>query len=323
MAVTWTEAVVVSHALATPDIAVIDLAPADGAELPLPAYTAGAHIDVQIDSGLVRQYSLCGPPETGHYRLAVLNEPSSRGGSRAMHTLKVGDRLRISAPRNRFPLVTARRHLLFAGGIGITPLLAMVRHLETEGGDYTLHYCARGRTHAAFVPDLENNPRVTLHFDDGDPGQLLDIARDLGDPQPDTAVYVCGPGGFMDFVLGKAEALGWLPETLHKERFSNDLAVSNVTEPSTAGSGGFTVRLASTGAEYLIPDGSSVLDVLLENGVDAPYSCQQGICGECAVRLLAGEADHRDDVLTDDEHAEGMFTTCSSRALSPTLELDL
>jgi len=315
VAVTWAEAVVVAHSPATPDIAVIDLAPVAGTELP--AYTAGAHLDVLLDSGLVRQYSLCGPPETGHYRLAVLNEPSSRGGSRAMHALEVGDRLRISAPRNRFPLVTARQHRLFAGGIGITPLLAMVRQLQTERGDYTLHYCARSRTHAAFLPELENNPRVILHFDDGDPRQLLDIARDLGDPQPETAVYVCGPTGFMDHVLGKAEALGWPARALHKERFSNPPTVAE------SPSGGFTLRLASTGAEYHIPDGQSVLDVLLDNGVDAPSSCQQGICGECAVRVLAGDPDHRDDVLTDGERAEGMFTTCSSRALSPTLELDL
>jgi vanillate monooxygenase ferredoxin subunit len=315
---TWREAVVVSRSLATPDIAVIDLAPADATRFP--AYTAGAHIDVLIGSGLVRQYSLCGPPESGSYRVAVLNEPSSRGGSRAMHALQVGDRLRISAPRNRFPLVMARRHRLFAGGIGVTPLLAMVRQLEHEGGDYALHYCARSRTRAAFITEMEHYPWVIFHFDDGDTGQLLDIDRDLGDPQPDAAVYVCGPAGFMDYVLGKAEALGWPPAALHKERFSNGLTA---TEPGTARSGGFTVRLASTGGEYLVPDGRSVLDVLLDNGVDAPYSCQQGICGECVVRVLAGDPDHRDDVLTDAERAAGMFTTCSSRALSPILELDL
>jgi vanillate O-demethylase ferredoxin subunit len=310
--VAWTEAVVVSHSLATPDIAMIELAPVGGAEFP--AYTAGAHVDVLLDSGLVRQYSLCGPPETGCYRLAVLNEPQSRGGSRVMHALQMGDRLRISLPRNRFPLVRVRRHQLFAGGIGITPLLSMVRQLEAESGDYTLHYCARSRARAAFVSELADNPRVTFHFDDEDPGQMLDASRDLGDPQPDTAVYVCGPAGFMDHVLGKAQALGWPQSALHQERFA---------QAGLAESGTFTVRLASTGAEYFVPEGRSVLDVLLENGIDASYSCQQGICGACVVRLLAGDADHRDDVLTADERAQGMFTTCSSRALSPTLELDL
>lgn len=315
---TWTESVVVSRSPATPDIAVIDLAPAAGTGFP--AYTAGAHIDVLIDSGLVRQYTLCGPLERGRYRLAVLNEPSSRGGSRAMHALAVGDRLRISAPRNRFPLVAAQQHLLFAGGIGITPLLAMVRQLEHEGGEYVLHYCARSRARAAFAEELAGDPRVVFHFDDGDPVQLLDIARDLGDPRPDTAVYVCGPDGFMDYVLGKAQGLGWPPRVLHRERFGNDLTVPEAAGPSP---GGVTVRLSSTGAEYFVPDDRSVLEVLLDNGVDAPYSCQQGICGECVVRVLAGDPDHRDDVLTDSERAEGMFTTCSSRALSPKLELDL
>ncbi|PZG56379.1 oxidoreductase [Spongiactinospora gelatinilytica] len=315
---TWTEAAVVSRSAATPDIAVIDLAPVAGAAFP--AYTAGAHIDVLIGSGLVRQYSLCGPPEQGAYRVAVLNEPASRGGSRAMHALKVGDRLRISAPRNRFPLVTARRHLLFAGGIGITPLLAMVRQLEHERAEYTLHYCARSRARAAFVRELAGDPRVAFHFDDEDPGQPLDLARDLGDPRPDTAVYICGPDGFMDHLLRAAETLGWPQQALHKERFGDPPALAG---PAGNGTGAFTVRLASTGAEYLVPEDRSVLDVLLENGVDAPFSCQQGICGTCVVRVLAGDPDHRDDVLTDDERAEGLFTICSSRAFSPVLELDL
>ncbi|MGW0523229.1 PDR/VanB family oxidoreductase [Crossiella sp. NPDC003009] len=318
MARTWLDAVVVSRTAATPSIAVFDLARADGADLP--AYTAGAHIDVLLDPpGLVRQYSLCGPPGGGRYRLAVLNAPDSRGGSRAMHALRVGDTVAISAPRNRFPLVPARRHVLLAGGIGITPLLAMARTLAAAGGDYALHYCARSRADAAFAADLADDPRVAFHFDDTEPG-LLDLTRALGTPSPDTAVYVCGPGGFMDYVLGRAEAMGWPPTALYQERFT-----SSVTDPGTAGSGsaGFTVRLASNGVEYHVPEGRSVLDVLVENGIDAPSSCQLGICGECVVKVLAGEPDHRDDVLTADEQADGLFTTCSSRARSRVLELDL
>jgi vanillate O-demethylase ferredoxin subunit len=310
------DAVVVSRAAATPTIAVFDLAAADGADLPV--YTAGAHIDVLLDHDrLVRQYSLCGPPGSGYYRLAVLNDPNSRGGSRAMHALKAGDRVRISAPRNRFQLVVAGRHVLFAGGIGITPLVAMATTLAAEGSEYALYYCARSRTDAAFVPDLADNPRVTFHFDDSEP-DLLDVGSVLGTPSPDTAVYVCGPGGFMDYVLARAEALGWPPSALHKERFANSF-----TDPGTVESGTFTVRLASTGAEYQVPEDRSVLDVLLGNGIDTPSSCQQGICGECVVKVLAGEPDHRDDVLTEDEKADGLFTPCSSRALSQVLELDL
>ncbi|CAM5642784.1 Ferredoxin:oxidoreductase FAD/NAD(P)-binding subunit OS=Streptomyces aurantiogriseus OX=66870 GN=GCM10010251_74960 PE=4 SV=1 [Streptomyces aurantiogriseus] len=146
----------------------------------------------------------------------------------------------------------------------------------------------------------------------------MSIAADLGPPDPDTAIYVCGPGGFMDFVISSAQTAGWPAEAIHKERF----APMQDAEAHTAG-GTFTVRLAKTGGEYEVKDGESVLDVLLARGIDAPYSCQQGICGECIVRVLAGEPDHRDDILTDRERADGMFTTCSSRALSPTLELDL
>ncbi|MGW5635017.1 PDR/VanB family oxidoreductase [Streptomyces sp. NPDC003832] len=297
-----------------------ELARADGAELW--DFEPGAHIDVVVGADeLIRQYSLCGLAGTRkQYRLAVLNEQESRGGSRAMHALAEGDTVRISEPRNRFGLSGARRHILFAGGIGITPVLAMALALDANGGDYQLHYCARSRSEAAFLTELENNTRVTLHFDDEGDDQRLDLARDAGPPDPNTALYVCGPGGFMDFVLGRATELGWPPEALHKERFA---AAPMTLEAGTPGSGAFTVRLASTGAEYEVAEGESILDVLLNNGVDAPYSCQQGICGECIVRVLAGEPDHRDDVLTDAERADGMFTLCSSRALSSHLEVDL
>ncbi|WP_040797494.1 PDR/VanB family oxidoreductase [Nocardia higoensis] len=317
----WREATVVARSLATPDIAVIDLVPAAGEQLP--AYPAGAHIDVLLGSGLVRQYSLCGPPVPDRYRLAVLRTPASRGGSRAMHTLDVGDTVRISVPRNHFPLAEARRHLLFAGGIGITPLLAMARHLERAGGDFTLHYCTRSRSHTAFLDELTGNPRVRFHFDDGDPGQLLDAAVELGQPDSATAIYVCGPDGFMDYVQGKAAALGWPAEAVHTERFGTGAGGGQLGERPPAARDGFTVRLASTGAEFHVPETGSVLDVLLDNGIDAPYSCRQGICGECVVRVLAGEPDHRDDVLTDAERSDGLFTTCSSRSHSAELELDL
>ncbi|GHB59504.1 ferredoxin:oxidoreductase FAD/NAD(P)-binding subunit [Streptomyces umbrinus] len=320
MSTTWTDVVVVARYDATPRIAVFDLARADGDELW--EYEAGAHIDVQVgEAGLVRQYSLCGPPGIRkQYRLAVLHDPASRGGSRAMHALAEGDTLRIAAPRNRFGLTPARRHVLLAGGIGITPLLSMAQTLDAAGGDYHLHYCARGRTDAAFAAELENHPCVTLHFDDQAPEQLLDLGRDVGGPVPDTAVYVCGPGGFMDHVLGRAVELGWPASALHKERFS---ASPDATAPDGGGEDRFTVRLSSTGAEYLVPEDQSVLDVLLANGVDAPNSCGQGICGECVVRVRVGEPDHRDDVLTDEERAEGLFTPCSSRSRTPILELEL
>lgn len=316
----WLDTIVVARHDATARIVVLDLVRPDAAEFP--EFEAGAHVDVLVDdaAGLVRQYSLCGPPhDLVRYRLAVLAEPASRGGSVGMHRLREGDRLKISRPRNRFGVSDrARRHLLFAGGIGVTPLLAMAHALDAEGAPYELHYCTRSRADSAFVEELESHPRVRLHFDDGPEGQRLSIAADLGRPDPDTAVYVCGPGGFMDFVISSALRAGWPAEAIHKERF----APVESAEAHKAG-GAFTVRLAKTGGEYEVKEGESVLDVLLAGGIDAPYSCQQGICGECIVRVLAGAPDHRDDILTDRERADGMFTTCSSRALSPILELDL
>ncbi|GHB82790.1 ferredoxin:oxidoreductase FAD/NAD(P)-binding subunit [Streptomyces umbrinus] len=316
----WLDTIVDSRRDATARIVVLDLvSPAD---VELPEFVAGAHVDVLVDSadGLVRQYSLCGPPhDRTRYRLAVLAETASRGGSLGMHRLRKGDRLRISRPRNRFGVSDeARRHLLVAGGIGVTPLLAMAHALEAGGAEYELHYCARSRADSAFLDELEHNPRVRLHFDDGPDDQRFSAATDIGPPARDTAIYVCGPGGFMDFVISSALAAGWPSEAIHKERF----APVQDADVHTA-DGSFTVRLAKTGGEYEIKEGESVLDVLLAGGVDAPYSCGQGICGECIVRVLAGEPDHRDDILTDRERADGMFTTCSSRAHSPILELDL
>jgi vanillate monooxygenase ferredoxin subunit len=316
----WLDTIVVARHDATSRIVVLDLVSPGGVELP--EFAAGAHVDVLVDgaAGLVRQYSLCGPPhDRARYRLAVLAEAASRGGSLGMHRLREGDRLRISRPRNRFGVSDqARRHLLVAGGIGVTPLLAMAHALEADGAEYELHYCARSRAESAFLDELETNPRVRLHFDDGPDDQRLGIATDLGPPDPETALYVCGPGGFMDFVISSARGAGWPAEAIHKERF----APVEDTAAHTAGAS-FRVRLAKSGGEYEVKDGESVLDVLLAGGIAAPYSCQQGICGECIVRVLAGEPDHRDDILTDRERADGMFTTCSSRAHSPILELDL
>ncbi|MFI2037388.1 PDR/VanB family oxidoreductase [Streptomyces bottropensis] len=316
----WLDTIVVARRDATARIVVLEVVSPDDVELP--EFAAGAHVDVLVDgaAGLVRQYSLCGPPhDLTRYRLAVLAETASRGGSLGMHRLREGDTLRISRPRNRFGVSDeARRHLLVAGGIGVTPLLAMAHALEARGAEYELHYCARSRKESAFLDELEHNPRVRLHFDDGSDDQRLSIATDLGPPDPHTAIYVCGPGGFMDFVISMALEAGWPAEAIHKERFA---PVENAAA-HTAGRT-FRVRLTKTGGEYEVKDGESVLDALLAGGVDAPYSCRQGICGECIVSVLAGEPDHRDDILTDRERADGMFTTCSSRAHSPILELDL
>jgi len=233
-----------------------------------------------------------------------------------MHALAVGDRLDVSVPRQHFGLAEAPRHIMLAGGIGITPLLSMAQALDATGGNYELHYVARSREEAAFVDELERHPRVVLHVTGGNPARRPDPARLLGAPDPDAAVYVCGPAGFMDRMITGATTLGWPPTALFTERFT-------ATESRPFLGTEFTVRLVSNGEQYPVPGNRSVLDVLRDNRVDVPYSCEQGICGECVVTVAAGEPDHRDDVLTDEERAAGAFTLCVSRSRSPILELDL
>lgn len=301
------------------DILGFELAREDGE--PLPAFSAGAHIDVHLPDGLIRQYSLCNHPEERHrYQIAVLRNADSRGGSIAMHGLQQGVRLRISEPRNLFPLQhDAKRHLLMAGGIGITPILCMAERLSHSGGDFTLHYFARSAQQAAFVERLRQSPfadRVHLHFDEGEPDKRPDTAALIGPADPHAHLYVCGPGGFMDHVLGSARDLGWANGNLHREYFS--------AEPDDQPQAGFEVQLASSGEVLQVPEGISVVEVLRGIGVEIPVSCEQGICGTCLTRVLEGEPEHRDLFLTEDEQAANdQFTPCCSRSKSPRLVLDI
>jgi len=294
----------------------------DPAGAPLPPFEAGAHIDVRVPGTTVtRQYSLCSPPsERQHYMIAVLNAPNSRGGSRGMHErVYEGDTLEISVPRNHFPLhADAASHLLLAGGIGITPMLCMAYALHEEGRDFALHYCSRSRGRAAFLAQLAQAPfaaRVHPHFDDGDAAQQLDIQALLSSADAGAHLYVCGPQGFMDAVLGTARQLGWNEDRLHYEFFSADVDVTG--QP-------FEVKLARSGKSVTVPSGQSVAQALIAAGVKLSVSCSQGICGTCLTRVLEGVPDHRDVYLTSAEHAKNdRFTPCCSRAKSPTLVLDL
>lgn len=303
------------------DICSFELAAADGSALP--PFEAGAHIDVHLDSGLIRQYSLCPRfGQNGRYLIGVLREPASRGGSVAMHALKTGQQLRISAPRNHFPLaLNARRYLLFAGGIGITPVLAMAEHLAASGHDFILHYCARSMGRMAFAERIRTGPvgaRASFHFDDGAADQKLDLDAALGAPQDGNHVYVCGPGGFMDWVLSGARSRGWPEAQLHKEYFSAP------AQPATAKDDTFEVQIGRGGAIHAVPAGRSVVEVLAENSIEIPVSCEQGVCGTCLTRVLDGTPDHRDVFLTDQERAANdCFTPCCSRAHSRRLVLDL
>ncbi|MFZ3205360.1 MAG: PDR/VanB family oxidoreductase [Pseudomonas sp.] len=303
------------------DICSFELARSDGA--PLPAFIAGAHIDVHLPGGLIRQYSLCNPPwENRSYLIGVLKDPASRGGSKAMHErMQVGQKLLISEPRNLFPLSeNAQCSLLFAGGIGITPILCVAERLHRLGADFQLHYCARSADHAAFVERLQAAPvaeRVQLHFDDGPAAQRLDAAALLANPAADTHLYVCGPGGYMEHVLNTAKTQGWADERAHREYF----AAAPVNHEND---GSFSVQLHSSGQIIQIPADQSVAEALEACGIDIPLSCEQGICGTCLTRVLAGEPEHRDLFLTEAEQAQNdQFTPCCSRAKSPLLVLDL
>ena len=289
----------------------------------LPAFSAGSHIDVHLPNGLVRPYSLCNAPSERHrYLIAVLNEPASRGGSRAMHEqVAVGQHLRISAPKNHFALAPQASHsLLLAGGIGITPLLAMAEHLVATQASFDLHVCARARARAAFQHRLTTGalaPHVHFHFDDGANDQALDLAALLAQVAAGTHLYVCGPKGFMDAVLGTARANGWAEDCLHFEFFAGN--------PSHhEGDARFQVQIASTGQVIDVQPEQTVTEALAEAGVVVETSCEQGVCGTCLTRVLAGEPDHKDLFLTPQEQQRNdQFLPCCSRAKSPLLVLDL
>ena len=289
----------------------------------LPPFSAGAHIDIHIADGLIRQYSLCNDSQERHrYVISVLKDPASRGGSAAMHdTVQQGQTLSISEPRNLFPLAPAgKRHLLFGGGIGITPMLAMAHELQHQHADFQLHYSFRSAERAAFIGDLGRAPfagRVHLHDDSGSPAQALDATALLAEPDKESHVYVCGPTGFMNFIIATAQAAGWPETQVHREFFTAAPIDQSADTP-------FEVQLASSGQIFYIPADRSVFEVLDEAGIAIESSCEQGVCGTCVIGLLDGVADHRDQFMTAAEHAANdRFTPCCSRANSPRLIVDL
>ncbi|MBA2960501.1 MULTISPECIES: PDR/VanB family oxidoreductase [Ramlibacter] len=292
-----------------------------GGEL-LPAFTAGAHIDVHVSPQLVRQYSLCNDPtERHHWRIAVLRDPASRGGSAGVHErLHAGTTLQVSAPRNHFELVAARRSVLVAGGIGITPILAMAQVLHATQQEFAMHYCARSERRMAFRREIQASgyaANVRFHAADGPTEQQFDPGQALAGGDAATHLYVCGPSGFMDHVLVTARALGWPEENLHREQFA---AAPVATGEDLA----FEVQLARSGRTCTVPAGRSALQVLLEQGVDIPFSCESGVCGTCITRVLDGEPAHRDSFFTDAERAANdQFTPCCSRSRTARLVLDL
>jgi len=289
----------------------------------LPAFSAGSHIDVHMPNGVTRQYSLCNDPSESHrYLIGVLRDPNSRGGSQTMHDLvKEGDALRISAPKNHFPLAHGAAHsVLIAGGIGVTPILCMAERLAVADAAFEMHYCTRSQERTAFVERIARAPfasRVQFHFDDGDETQKLSLPAVVQAPRTGVHLYVCGPKGFMDWVLDAARAAGWPVDQLHYEFFSAEVVKSDADAA-------FEVKLASSGRIVAVPKDKTVVQALAAAGIEVATSCEQGVCGTCLTRVLEGEPDHKDMYLTPEEQAANdQFTPCCSRSRSPILVLDL
>jgi ferredoxin-NADP reductase len=303
------------------DIKSFELVSADGKALP--AFSAGAHIDVRVDERTVRQYSLCNDPaERGRYLVAVKLSDASRGGSLGLHQcVQAGDVLTIEGPRNRFPLERgAQHHVLLAAGIGITPLVSMAQRLQSLGRSFELHYFARSPEHAAFR-DLLLQPRfvgkVHLYYSIG-PERLRRLLHSmLGYRLDDHHLYLCGPRRFMELVQELA-APNWPAEAIHVEHFAADpRALAAAGEP-------FEVQLARSGCTVAVPADKSIADALCASGVPVPTSCREGVCGSCVTGVLEGRCDHRDAFLSEKERAAGdRILVCVSRAQGGRLVLDL
>lgn len=317
---------VVSIHPAAEDVIALDLRPTD--DMPLPRFTAGAHIDVELpvedENGrsLVRQYSLCNDPaEYDRYVIAVGRDPHSRGGSAWLHErLQAGETLRISAPRNHFPLVEDAAHsVLVAGGIGVTPLLAMARRLSALDRPWTFYYCTRSAERAAFLDELRRLPGTVVPVFDGIPGGTrIDLEAVVRQAPPGAHLYCCGPSSLMDAFEQAAIRLS--PGHVHVEWFKPRPPQTTLPD----GDGAFEIKLARTGISLNVPADKSVLDVLVEAGISVQHSCCDGVCGTCETRVIEGQPDHRDSVLFgDDAKCTDRMMVCVSRSAGPCLTLDL
>jgi ferredoxin-NADP reductase len=300
---------------AADDTHLFDFARSDRASLP-PA-EPGAHVDLHLPNGLTRQYSLVMPHQSPScYTLGIKRDPNSRGGSRYIFDeLTVGQALTISAPRNHFPLAAAApHHVLIAGGIGITPIFAMIQKLRADGASFNLHYAGRSRPQLAFLDDLDGAPFAHIHCDDEHDGALLDLMGAVAHAPDGSHFYCCGPTPMLEAFRAATAALS--PERIHFEYFTPK------EEASIAG--GFIVELARSGREVRIPPGQTILEALREAGLSLDSSCQEGICGVCETQVISGIPDHRDAVLSDSEHtANKSMMICCSGSKSERLVLDL
>jgi phthalate 4,5-dioxygenase reductase component len=290
----------------------------DAAGKPLPEFTAGAHIAIRVPNGLLRKYSLCNDPaERDRYQVAVKREVDGRGGSsNLIDNTKTGDDLMVAAPVNDFKLPPRAQDFLFiAGGIGITPIMAMIRQVQAEAKRFRLYYCTRSRETTAFIDELsapEFSGLVTVHHDQGDPARALDLRPILAERRNREHLYCCGPRPLMEAVRAMTDH--WSPTAVHFEAFSE-------AETHKADDRPFRVRLARSGKVVEVPVTKTILEALREAGLEVPSSCETGTCGTCRTKMLAGEADHRDLVLAEHERADHIMI-CVSRARGEEITID-
>jgi ferredoxin-NADP reductase len=314
-----TDLVVHRRHKAADGVAALDLVDPQGDDLP--AWEPGAHIDLLLDEGLVRQYSLCGDPQDAKtWRVGVLLDPHSRGGSRHVHERLIeGSSVRVRGPRNHFALVDSPRYLFVAGGIGITPILAMIGSAQQSGSDWALIYLGRSRTTMAFADVLADShgDRVTLWPED-QKGRF-DLESALNEPSDQTLVYCCGPEPLLSAV--EQHCAHWPDGSLHIERFA---AKAPSTEPTEGALDTFHVVCQRSGVTVEVTEDVSILEALEDADIPIMSSCLEGICGTCEATVLEGTPDHRDSMLTDAERASGnKILTCVSRSRCEKLVLDL
>jgi ferredoxin-NADP reductase len=299
-------------------VVVLDLAHPENQDLP--RWEPGAHVDLILDDGLTRQYSLCGDPHNSEiWRVGVLLDPNTRGGSRYVHqNLNEGATVRVRGPRNHFPLVDAQHYRFIAGGIGITPIFAMIEAAQRSGSDWTLLYGGRTRASMAFAAELaERYPERVTVWPQDERG-LLDLESLFKDPEDSTLVYCCGP----EALLGAVEqhSAHWPAGILHIERFAAKAPEAQAAEALDQ----FEVVCQRSGVTFEIASDQSILEVLEEAGIPILGSCYEGVCGTCEARVLGGTPDQRDSVLTDAEKAAGeVMLICVSRSRTERLVLDL
>jgi len=296
-------------------VRLLRLARTDG--LDLPAWEPGAHIDLRLPGDLVRQYSLCGSQDDrASWTVAVLHQPAGRGGSHYLHhEVCVGDEIAVAGPRNLFPLAPAQEYVFLAGGIGITPLLPMIEQVAHTGVSWRLHYGGRGRASMAFLDRLAAHADH-VHVHPEDEVGMLDVGTVLASAGSGAEVYACGPSPML------AEVERRCAETGHKLRIERFAATPGLSVEVDSGS--FEVELAQSGLTLEVPEGRAITEMLDECGIFVPTSCQEGICGTCETKVLGGEVDHRDSILTEGERVGGdTMMLCVSRSRTPRLVLDL